>query len=80
MWTIQHAVAQAAAHSAYQVDTVGFGSAAMTIEIIPGDGRYPGRTMLRLTDTRAIVCIGVGPAIEQAVREKAAEVEKEGRG
>ncbi len=50
----------------------------MNIETIPPHDAYPGRTMLRISNTRSIICMGVGEEVEQAIREKAALVEKEG--
>lgn len=43
----------------------------MTFDTIPPHAAYPGLTRLKLSDTRSIVCVGVGPAVEAAIKDKA---------
>ena len=48
---------------------------AALYDTIPPHEAYPGRTSLPITSTRSIICMGVGPDVEAAIQEKAAQIE-----
>lgn len=43
---------------------------------LPPHDAYTGLTRLKLSDTRSIVCVGTGPAVEEAIEAKAAALGK----
>lgn len=47
----------------------------VTFDIIPPDGRYQGMTRLKLEGQRAISCMGVGPEVEQAIKDRLRELD-----
>ena len=48
---------------------------AALYDTIPPHEAYPGRTSLQISNTRSIICMGVGPDVEAAIQEKAAQIE-----
>lgn len=44
-------------------------------DTLPPHEAYPGRTSLQISNTRSIICMGVGPDVEAAIQEKAAQIE-----
>lgn len=47
----------------------------MKFDVIPPDGLYQGMTRLKLEGQRALACMGTGPEVEQAIKDRLRELD-----
>lgn len=47
----------------------------MKFDVLQPDKFYPGMTRLVIAGKRALACMGTGPEVERAIREKLAQLD-----
>lgn len=57
--------------------TVQDGEVLVTFDVIPPRDNYRGMTRLALEGKRALSCMGTGPEVEQAIRDRLEELKKQ---